>query len=237
MKSLPKESKILNALLAKADLKQQIYTKATEGFALIREELNNVSSWIDDNIKKQGVNASIHSVDRGEYETEFKFAGDTLFFIMHTNIFTFPPENFIYKTAYVKEDPTRAFFGMIMIYNFLSDSISYTRVNDIGYLLGRVFINKDNHYFMQGKKQYSFLHRDFSNLIFNKTAVRSIVEIAITQAVYFDLFVPPIENAQQISLLEKIQSTGTLALKTGKRVGFDLDLYDQDPNGFKMMTD
>jgi len=34
---------------------------------------------------------------------------------------------------------------MISIYNFLSDSFKFNRVNDIGYLIARVFTNKENH--------------------------------------------------------------------------------------------
>jgi len=228
IKPLPSESKVLNALIEKADLKRSIYLHTIEAFKLIKKELNEVSSWINLNIEKKNKKINVQFAERGEFEAEMKFAGDTLFFIMHTNVFTFQPEHFIFKTNYVKEDPSRAFCGTILIYNFLSDSIRYNRLNDMGYLLGRIFINKDGHYFMQGKRQYSFLHRDFSSLIFSEEAVRDIVEIAITQAVEFDLYVPPIENMQQISLGEKISAVGSMAVKTGKRLGFDLDLHDAD---------
>ena len=229
MKELPQESKILKGLLEKADVKQHIYTETFEAFKKIKEELMTVSDWIKGNIEKSKTKAEILYKDRGEFEAQLNFGGDTLFFIMHSNIFIFPPEHFIHKTAYVKQDTTRAFCGMILIYNFLSDSIKYNRVNDLGYLLGRIFINKEGHYFMQGKRQYSFLHRDFAKLIFDYDAVRSIVESAIIQAVEFDLFVPPIDQIQEISLLQKIQATGNIALKTGKRMGFELnDKVDHD---------
>ena len=59
-------------------------------------------------------------------------------------------------------------------------------------------------------------------------AVREIVEAAITQATEFELFAPPIENIQTITLREKIDATGMIALKTGKRLGFDLEPHDHD---------
>ena len=34
------------------------------------------------------------------------------------------------------------FCGIINIYNFLSDSFKYNRESDLGYLVGRIFINK-----------------------------------------------------------------------------------------------
>lgn len=231
MEPLPQESKILNNLLKKADTKQHIYEKTIEAFALINKELEVVSGWIKEQIEKTKVKVNIHFKKAGEFESELKFAGDTLYFIMHTNVFTFPKEHFIYKTDYVKQDPERAYCGMILIYNFLSDSVKYNRINDLGYLLGRIFINKDGHYFIQGKRQYSFLHRDFANITISQKAIREIVEAAITHATEFELFAPPIEQMQQISLREKIEATGLIALKTAKRLGFDLDSHDHD---FKM---
>lgn len=228
IKPLPEESKILNAMLEKAALKKSVFHYTIDAFQMIKNELIEVSEWIKKQIARQGKQLDVHYKENGEFEIEMKFAGDTLFFIMHTNVFTFPPEHFIFKTAYVKEDISRAYCGTILIYNFLSDSIRFNRVNDSGYLLGRIFINKEGHYFMQGKRQYSFLHRDFSSLIFTEEAVRDIVEIAITQAVDFDLFVPPIESIQEITLMDKINATGSQAIRTGKRLGFDLDLHDKD---------
>jgi hypothetical protein len=228
LEPLPQKSAILDSLLQKADTKQLIYKKTKEAFKLIKEEVELVSNWMGDHVKKNNVDVSLGYSDRGDFETEFKFAGDTIFFMMHTNVFTFPPEHFIHKTDYVKKDSSRGYCGMIMIYNFLSDSIKYSRVNDLGYLLGRIFINKDGHYFMQGKRQYSFIHRDFSKLVIDRKAIRSIVEIAVTQACEFELFAPPADKITEITLMDKIKSTGNLALKTGKRMGFDLDFIEHD---------
>ena len=44
------------------------------------------------------------------------------------------------NTSYVKEDKNRSYCGVIHLYNFLADSFKYNRLNDVGYLIGRVFI-------------------------------------------------------------------------------------------------
>ncbi|MFC2114474.1 hypothetical protein ACFLRI_03920, partial [Bacteroidota bacterium] len=72
-------------------------------------------------------------------------------------------------------------------------------------------------------------------LVFNQEAVRAIVESAITQAVEFDLYAPPIDAIQQISFIEKIQATGNIALKTGKRMGFNLEIHENDSD-IKMVS-
>ena len=45
----------------------------------------------------------------------------------------------------------RSFCGVINIYNFLSQTLlKYNRLNDAGFLIASVFINKDYHFFVEG---------------------------------------------------------------------------------------
>ena len=41
--------------------------------------------------------------------------------------------------------------------------------NDLGYLIGRIFINHENHFMVQGKRQLGFLYNDFINQLLIKT--------------------------------------------------------------------
>ena len=79
--------------------------------------------------------------DKSEFEAELRFGGDVLIFFMHTNIFEFSRDHEVMKTSYVREDPDRSYCGTILIFNFLADSFHYNRENDLGYLIGRIFIN------------------------------------------------------------------------------------------------
>ena len=72
-------------------------------------------------LKEKGVEVEYSS--KGKFEAQIKFSGDTLLFHMHSNIFDFPSVHPLYKTKYVKEDKSRAFCGVINVYNFLSDSL------------------------------------------------------------------------------------------------------------------
>ena len=55
------------------------------------------------------------------------------------------------KQKYVKEDKMRSFCGVIHVYNFLNDSFKYNRLNDVGNLVARIFVNKDKHFFVEGE--------------------------------------------------------------------------------------
>ena len=59
----------------------------------------------------------------------------------------------IWTTKYVQKDELNSYSGIINIYNFLTDSFKYDRIDDLGYLVGRLFINRHSHYFVEGKRQ------------------------------------------------------------------------------------
>ncbi len=119
---------------------------------------------------------SVKFIDKDDYEFHIKFGGDILVFFMHTNVFDFEKSHPIWKTSYLKDDELRAYCGMINVYNFLSDSFKYNRLNDVGYLVARLFLNKDEHYFVEGKRQLGFLYNDFVNETISNNSNRYKVE-------------------------------------------------------------
>ena len=162
----------------------------------------------------------IEFIEKGEYEFHIKFGGDILVFFMHTNIFEFDNSHSMWNTSYVKEDELRAFCGMINVYNFLADSFKYNRINDVGYLVARLFVNKDLHYFVEGKRQLGFLYNDFVNEVISKEKIKKIIESAILYSMDFDLLTPHYDTMKEVSVHEVIQVTNAMNIKTGKRLGF-----------------
>ena len=61
--------------------------------------------------KSKNVNLDFSS--NGEFDAQLKFAGDTLLFHMHSNIFDFPPNHEIHKKKYIKDDNLKSFCGVI----------------------------------------------------------------------------------------------------------------------------
>ena len=123
--------------------------------------------------------------------------------------------------------------GVINIYNFLADSIKYNRSEDLGYLVGRIFINKDRHYFVEGKRQMASIYKDFGNNIIDKNALKLIVETSLQYVLEFDLLVPPYDTVKIISV-EMVQEKNNTALQqTGKRLGYKFnsdDVYGEEAN-------
>ena len=149
---------------------------------------------------------------------------------MHTNTFVFEPSNPINSTGYVKSDSTRATCGMISVYNFLSDSFQYERKNDVGYLIARLFVNREKHFFVEGKKQLGVLFNDFPNNIIDEESLLTIVENAIQYSISIDPLVPPFEMMKEITVDTAIEYSLQVGIANGKRLGFkfEKDLGDVD---------
>jgi hypothetical protein len=109
---------------------------------------------------------------------------------------------------------------MIMIYNFLADSFKYGRVNDLGYLVARIFINREKHFFVEGKRQSGELVKDFAVDTISPGILREIVETAIEYSISFDLLVPPYEQVKIATVDQMQEKISFSRMTTGKRVGF-----------------
>ena len=150
-------------------------------------------------------------------EFHIRFSGDLLVFVMHSNIVTFPDDYGPMLSKYVEQDFRRRFFGHIMAYNFMADSIKYQRLNDPGYLVGRLLVNIENHYFLEGVQQLDLPDNDMSDNPVKPEAMRLFVESAMIAAVNNDLIAPPLPEIQKISVKQKLENQ---QVSRGSKVGF-----------------
>lgn len=219
---------IIEKLSDKAVMKYEVFEKTCQTFKEFKNIAKQITLDTKRKMKKINEKISVDFSDRGMYEAEMKYAGDTLIMMMHTNVFEFPRHHPVMRTSYIKEDPTRSYCGVINVFNFLSDSFKYNRVNDIGYLVARIFINKDLHYMVEGKRQIGLLYNNFINEKVDSKALKQIIETAILYCIDFDLLTPPYDNVKEVSVLEFQETTKTMRLKTGKRLGFRFQAdYDE----------
>lgn len=219
---------ILKSIKDKAIVKKEIFKKTLSTFNELKSVLKELQQELQEKIHKIDPEIQVEYKDRGKFEVEFRIADDVLVFWMHSDVFTFDSEHSIWKTSYVDDDKTRTFCGMITFYNFLSDSFKYNRVNDLGYMIARLFLNKDMHYFVEGKRQLGFLYNDFDHSTLDRNSLRAVLESAILYSLEFDLFSPPYEEMKQISVSEIIEATANLKISTGKRLGFRFQADDDN---------
>jgi hypothetical protein len=108
------------------------------------------------------------------------------------------------------------------VYNFLADSFKYNRLNDLGYLISRIFINRESRFFVESKPSLGYKYQNFSNATIDKETLKEIINELIIYCVSFDLFTPPAQAVNEISLHEIQERVQTDRLKTGKRLGFKI---------------
>ena len=211
---------LFNLIKDKGVLKQDVFSNIILNFKILKNVLKEIGDDLKDRIDKVDDRVIIEYKDSGEFEAQLRVSGDLLLFQMHSNVFKFDMNNNLWKTSYLSKNEQRGYCGVINIYNFLNDSFKYNRGNDIGYLIGRIFINHENHFMVQGKRQLGFLYNDFINAKVDKEQLKSIVQSAILYALDFDLLVPNYDIVKETSVNQVRQISDTLKLKTGKRLGF-----------------
>lgn len=223
-----KIAEIKKLLCEKSQTKQDVYQVTRTAFAQLKKVMQDVTSELTTNVKVDAPKVELKYFDKTDFEMHLKFGGDTLVAMMHTNIFDFDENHFLSKSKYVKDDPMREFCGMIQIYNFLSDSIKYNREQDLGYLIARIFINKEGNFFVEGKRPLSFLYTDIEKNVMSDENLRNIIEESMLFCLHFDLMAPPIESISYISLEQKnVMSYGS-GMPTAKHLGFTMSRDEAD---------
>lgn len=223
----PKEL-IIETLLEKISVKKLAYENTSEAFNVLKEILQEFTAEYNASLIELEQDPVVEYRDRGIFEVELKISGDLIVFNMHTNIFEFDKSHSIWKSSYMQESPLASYCGVINVYNFIADSFKYNRLDDIGYLIARIFINKDNHYFVEGKRQLGFLYNDFANATMQKNDMKKILESAVLFTLDFDLLVPEYDNVNMITVAQVKANINNAKFQTAKRLGFQFQADSND---------
>jgi hypothetical protein len=224
---------IVDTLKSKSVLKEKVFDNTAEAFMLVKEILKNLSREVNINLSGIDPRIRMEYTDRSTFDAQLKVAGDMLLFSMHSNIFQFDREHPACKTAYIQKNKFNAYSGIINIYNFLADSFKYSRLDDLGYLIARIFINHENQYFVEGKRQMGMLFTNYGNEEYSKEALQTIVYTAINYSLEFDLLVPPYDTIKIASVGQAESKIQHSKLITGKRLGFQFNSDDVLENNSK----
>ncbi|WP_162427211.1 hypothetical protein [Pontibacter pudoricolor] len=213
---------IINGLHQKSVTKQAIYRNTKATFDRMKEIAQDIVKKLTNRITKKDADVIIEYRNISEFEFHVMFSGDLLMFIMHTNIITFPEDYELMKNDYIEEDFRRRFFGHIMAYNFMADTIKYNRMDDPGYLVGRMLINIDRHFVIEGVKQMELPYDRIAQNVINNKTLRLIIESAMVAAVNNDLMGQDVSEIERITLKQKQENVITQPRKLGFQVSSTL---------------
>lgn len=225
---LPKQQQIVAGLQTKAHLKSFVFDQCLEVFNELKEALSEMSNDLNEIVSENEPDRRIRLEyrDRGKFEAELKFADDVLVFSMHTDVFQFDRDHAIWKNQYAKQDPFNTYCGVISVYNFLSDSLKYGRNEDLGYLVARMFVNKDKKFFIEGKRQNRQKISSFGKIELVKSEIVDFIESAMLYSLSFDLLVPPFDLVKVASVEQINAKIESAKMKTGKRMGYKYNSDD-----------
>lgn len=211
---------ILSALRTKSCMKQDVYHGTIDLFTLMKEVLQEIADDLEQEVKRHDERLTVAFVDKGSTACELRVAGDVIIFHMHTNVFKLDQSHSLWKTSYLEEDELRGYFGVVNMYNFLSDSFKYNRERDLGYLVARLFLNRENRFFVQGKRQLGFLYDDLPGNVMERAHIREVLMSVVLYVLEFDLLAPPYDQVNQVTVSEMNELNANLQISTGKRLGF-----------------
>ena len=219
---------LLKLLLDKSALKQDVADDCEKVFMSFKKAICKELDALKLKIKDPRIRLNYE--DKGEHEIHAYIGSDVLVFNLHRNVFKMPDNDPLWGTAYFRSNENNGYFGIINIFNFLAESFLQHRINDSGYLIGRIFINHERHFYVEGKGHLGSLFRDTQNSVVNDEVIAAIVQLAFAYALQFDLHIPPFDYFSEITV-EQIQLMGeSLKLQTAKRLGFKMKSEESENN-------
>lgn len=215
--------RIQKLLEYKSTAKQVTYKKLITAFELLAKESKRVIAELKKKTKPGDTDVTLGFERINEHEFQVKLAGDMLVFVLHTNIVTFDDTHEVMKDPYIQAAEINRYFGQIMIYNFMSDSLKFHRVNDPGYLLARLLINHDGRYIIEGEGKLGVVFSHISESPITEADLNILVKLALTLAIENDLMAPPYTQVKFITLYQKLEKTQELG--AGQKIGFRMSYH------------
>ncbi len=146
-------SRIVRNLTEQATLKLRVADNTSTAFNSLKELLHEFETELDDELDERiDRRIKIEYKDRGKFEAQVQLADDVLIFVMHTNVFCLPDSQRI--TEYARKEGNQ-YCGIVNVYNFLADSFRNNRTtdDDEGQLIGRLFVNHEQSYFVESRAE------------------------------------------------------------------------------------
>ncbi len=221
---------VLEALLSKSSMKQDVYHATIALFNEITEVLGGIVEDLQKEVAGVDERLVVAFKERNSTTCELQVAGDVVIFSMHTNVFRLDQSDRLWRSGYLEQDELRGYFGIVNVYNFLSDSMKYDRERDLGYLVARLFLNKDGHFFMQGKRQLGFLYNDLPGSVMDRGKLKEILYTVINYVLEFDLLAPPYDHVNQVTVRDVKELFMDRHMSTGKRLGFRFQADADEPS-------
>lgn len=200
-------------------VKKLVFEAYNDSFELLKQALSLLVKELNEEIKDSSRENSIE-FQYGNSYLELYFGTEVIVFSFQNALFEIDKSHSIWSHSYIQDNPLNAHVGIIHIYNFLRESYKNNQNEDLGYLIARIFINQEKHYFVEGKRQLGFLYNDFSTNTISVEDFKKIIQSAILYCLDFNMLVPPYEDVSIISVEQIKMIINKAKFQSAKRLGF-----------------
>ena len=208
---------IKHLLESKSTAKQTAYKNIRRVFDFLSQESKLIVEELKRRAKPHDKDVTVEYNAVSKQEFDVKLAGDMLIFVVNTNVVTLEESHPIMTADYIRENEVNRYFGQIMVYNFMAESLKYHRHNDPGYLLARLMVNHENRFFIEGEKELE-TYNTISEQPVSDDDLKKVVKIVLKMAIENDLVAPPFTEVKSITLNQKRDHT--LELGGAQKIGF-----------------
>lgn len=218
---------IKHLLESKSNAKQTAYKHVCHAFSIMSAEAKDIVSELKRRAHPLNQDVTVEYNAISNLEFDVKLAGDMLVFVMNTNVVTLEETHEVMKEDYIKEQDVNRYFGQVMVYNFMAESLKYHRNNDPGYLLARLMVNHENRFFIEGEKELQAYNKISENPL-SEGDLKKVVKIVLKMAIENDLVAPPFTEVKSITLNQK--KDHMLELGGAEKIGFRMS-YEHKTEG------
>lgn len=217
---------IKHLLESKSTAKQTAYKHICKAFSVLQTEARGVVEELQRRAQPTDKDVTVEFNVISDHEFDVKLAGDMLIFVMNTNVVTLEESHPIMNEEYIRDNEVNRYFGQVMVYNFMAESLKYHRDNDPGYLLARLMVNHENRFFIEGEKELS-AYNNISQQPVSDLDLKKVVKIVLKMAIENDLVAPSFTEVKSITLSQKRDHT--LELGGAQKIGFRMSYEHKTP--------
>ncbi|PKP21601.1 MAG: hypothetical protein CVU05_06390 [Bacteroidetes bacterium HGW-Bacteroidetes-21] len=217
----PKAKDLIISLLEdKSQTKVKVINQLDSAFKVLLSSCKLLCKDLKDKLKGKESALLLDCYDRNSNSFELRFGDESLVFQKIPIVLQIDKSHSMWTTSYLTDNYQNSYCGIINVYNFLSDSFRNNRLEERGYLIARIFVNHENHFFVEGKRQLGFLYNDFSSAELKADDLYKICESAMLYCMDFDPQVPDYDAASAISVGELKDQIDYFISPSQKKLGF-----------------
>jgi len=218
---------IQHLLENKSSAKQKAYKNICWAFSVLSSEAMRIVRELQGRTRPSDDDVTVEYTAINAHEFDVKLAGDMLIFILNTNVVTLEETHPVLSDPYMAENDVNRYFGQIMVYNFMAESLKFNRYNDPGYLLARVMINHECRFFIEGDRDLQ-IYNSISDEKVAEGILQQFVKVVLKMAIENDLIAPPFVEVKSTTLNQK--NDHLLELGGARKIGFRMS-YENNTEG------